>query len=117
MPKLVHSRERSFIEELDLKECKWLIGRRPECDIRLDDETVSGKHALLTVAPSAYMEGLLDVHIEDQGSTNGTLVNDKKIKRHMLKHGEAFIIGSHEFALVDEATRGFETTTVILPDS
>jgi len=35
----------------------------------------------------------------------------------MMKHGEVANIGSHEFALVDEGTRGFETTTVILPDS
>jgi len=116
MPKLVHSREGQFLEDIPLKEGCWLIGRRPECDIRVDDETVSGKHAKITVAPSAYMEGLLDVHIEDQGSTNGTTVNGKVIKRHMLKHGEVAKVGSHEFSLVDEATRGFETTTVILPD-
>ncbi len=116
MPKLVHSREGQFLEDIPLEEGSWLIGRRPECDIRVDDETVSGKHAKVTVAPSAYMEGLLDVHVEDQGSTNGTTVNGKAIKRHMLKHGEVVKVGSHEFALVDEETRGFETTTVILPD-
>ena len=116
MPKLVHSREGQFLEEINLTEGSWVIGRRPECDIRVDDETVSGKHAKITVAASAYMEGLLDVHIEDLGSTNGTTVNGKVIKRHMLKHGEVAKLGSHEFALVDETTRGFETTTVILPD-
>jgi len=116
MPKLVHTRDGQFLEDIPLHQGSLLIGRRPECDIRLDDETVSGKHAKVTVAPSAYMEGLLDVHIEDQGSTNGTLVNGKAIKRHMLKHGEVAKVGSHEFAMVDEATRGFETTTVILPE-
>ena len=116
MPKLVHSREGKFLEDINLEEGSWLIGRRPECDIRVDDDTVSGKHALLTVAGSVYMEGLLDVHIEDQGSTNGTTVNGKVIKRHMLKHGEVVKIGNHELAMVDESTRGFETTTVILPD-
>jgi pSer/pThr/pTyr-binding forkhead associated (FHA) protein len=116
MPKLVHTREGQFLEDINLEEGSWLIGRRPECDIRLDDDTVSGKHALLTVTGSVYMEGLLDVHIEDQGSTNGTMVGGKTIKRHMLKHGEVVKIGSHEFAMVDESTRGFETTTVVLPD-
>jgi pSer/pThr/pTyr-binding forkhead associated (FHA) protein len=116
MPKLVHTRDGQFLEDISLQEGSVLIGRRPDCDIRLDDETVSGHHAVVTVAPSAYMEGLLDVHVEDQGSTNGTTVNGKSIKRHMLKHGEVVKIGSHEFAMVDEATRGFETTTVILPD-
>lgn len=116
MPKLVHTRDGQFLEDIELQEGSWLIGRRPECDIRVDDETVSGKHALVTVAASVYMDGLLDVHIEDQGSTNGTTVNGKAIKRHMLKHGEVVKVGSHEFTLVDESTRGFETTTVILPD-
>jgi pSer/pThr/pTyr-binding forkhead associated (FHA) protein len=116
MPKLVHTRDGQFLEDIELQKGSWLIGRRPECDIRVDDETVSGKHALVTVDASVYMEGLLDVHIEDQGSTNGTTVNGKAIKRHMLKHGEVAKVGSHEFTLVDESTRGFETTTVILPD-
>lgn len=116
MPKLVHTREGQFLEDIPLEEGSILIGRRPDCDVRVDDDTVSGKHAMVTIAPSAYMEGLLDVHIEDQGSTNGTTVNGKAIKRHMFKHGEVAKIGSHEFAMVDEATRGFETTTVILPD-
>ena len=116
MPKLVHSRENQFLEEIDLQEGSWLVGRRPDCDIRVDDDTVSGKHALITVTASVYMDDLLDVHVEDQGSTNGTTVNGKAIKRHMLKHGETVKIGSHEFAMVDESTRGFETTTVVLPD-
>ena len=117
MPKLVHTREGKYVDEIDLKEGSWLIGRHPDSDICLNDATVSGKHALITVKPSAYMEGLLDVHIEDQGSTNGTTVNGRKIKRHLLKHDETAKIGGHEFTLVDEATRGFETTTVILPDN
>lgn len=118
MPKLVHTRDGHFLEEINLQEGSWLIGRRPECDIRVDDSTVSGKHALITVRPSAFMDDLLDVIIEDQGSTNGTIINGKKItKRHMMKHDEVAHIGSHEFTLVDEATRGFETTTVILPDA
>lgn len=117
MPKLVHTCDGAFLGEIDLKEGSWLIGRRPDCDIRVDDSTVSGSHALVRVKSSAYMEGLLDVHIEDQGSTNGTIVNGKKVKRHMMKHGEVAHVGSHEFTLVDEGTRGFETTTVILPDS
>ena len=116
MPKLVHTCDGTFLGECELEEGSWLIGRRPDCDIRVDDSTVSGKHAVITVNPSAYMEGLLDVHIEDQNSTNGTIVNGKKIKRHMMKHGEVVHIGSHEFTLIDEATRGFETTTVILPE-
>ena len=117
MPKLVHSRDGKFQQEWNLQPGNLLIGRHPDSDIRLDDTTVSGRHAMITVRPSAYMEGLLDVFIEDLNSTNGTLVNGKQINRHMFKHGEVAVIGGHEFAFIDEATRGFETTTVILPDA
>lgn len=116
MPKLVHTHHGKFVKNYDLVEGDLLIGRHPDSDIWVEDTTVSGKHALITVRPSAYMEGLLDVHIEDLDSTNGTLINGKRIKRHLMKHGEVAHIGEHEFAMVDEATRAFETTTVILPE-
>lgn len=108
MAKLVHSRDGQFLEDISLKEGSWLIGRHPECGIRVNDGTVSGKHAKITVSPSGCMEGLLNVHIEDQGSTNGTRVNGKVIKLHLLKHNEAAKIGSHEFVLVNEASRDFK---------
>jgi len=116
MSKLIHSQDGVMVEELSLAEGQLRIGRVPGSDIQLDDVTVSGEHALITVSPSVYMEGLLDVHIEDQGSTNGTIVNGRPSKRHMLKHGDIAKIGNHEFAFIDEETRGFETTAVILPE-
>ncbi|NOX76316.1 MAG: FHA domain-containing protein [Gammaproteobacteria bacterium] len=115
MPKLLHTRDGIFLGEITLEEGDWLIGRHPDCDIRVVDDTVSGRHALVSARSSAYMEGLLDVHVEDQGSTNGTLVNGRKITHHMLKHGEVVKIGGHDFTLIDEAIRAFEPTTVILP--
>lgn len=117
MPKLIHTRDGKFQREWILKPGNLLIGRHPDCNICVDDTTVSGRHAMITVRPSAYLEGLLDVFIEDTNSTNGTIVNGKKVSRHMLKHGEVAHLGGHDFTFIDEATRGFETTTVILPDA
>jgi len=118
MPKLVHTRDGRFVAEHDLQPGTLDIGRAADCDLALDDDTVSGHHARITVRDSAYMEGLLDVLVEDLGSSNGTYVNDKRLgKRHMLKHDEAVRIGSHTFTLIDEATRALETTTIILPEN
>ena len=116
MPKLVHSRDGKVIKEYDLKPGVAQVGRRPDCEIRLDDVTASGHHAQVITRPSQYMDGLFDVHIEDKGSTNGTYVNGKRIKRYLMKHGDIAKIGQDEFALVDEQNRAFERTEVILPE-
>lgn len=117
MAKIIHTREGRPFQEYTLKVGTLTVGRRPDSDIQLlDDVTVSGNHAKIYVANNEYMVGLLDVVIEDQGSTNGTLLNDKKIKKHKWKHGELIKIGSHEFTLIDEQTRAFEETSITLPD-
>jgi pSer/pThr/pTyr-binding forkhead associated (FHA) protein len=117
MAKIIHTREGRPYKEYALKAGTLTVGRRPDCNIQLlDDVTVSGNHAKIFIAPSEYMVGLLDIIIEDQGSTNGTLFNDKAIKKHRWKHGELIKIGSHEFTLIDEHTRAFEQTNISLPD-
>ena len=116
MPKLIHTRDGIVIEEYHLDEGTMTIGRRPDSDICIDDLSVSGKHATVSVKANQYMDGLKDVFIEDADSTNGTKVNGRRIKKHLFKHGEVAQIGTHELTLVDEGTRAFETTQVLLPD-
>lgn len=49
-----------------------LIGRAPECELILDDDYVSTKHARITRTATGYQ-------VEDLGSTNGSLVNNQRI--------------------------------------
>lgn len=116
MTKLVHSNDGKRVKEYTLKPGITKIGRRPDCEIRIDDTTISGYHFQIIVRPNEYMKGLNDIHIEDSGSTNGILVNGKRVTRRLFKHGEIAVVGSHEFTLVDEGTRAFETTEIILPE-
>lgn len=116
MLKLIHSRDGTVLNEYKLKQGSYVIGRRPECDIRIDDSTVSGLHAEIIVRPSEFMEGTLEVIIEDKGSTNGTSVNNHKIRKHLLKHDEVVRIGQHDLKLVDINAGAFETTRFVLPD-
>lgn len=116
MPKLIHSYSGSQLKEYPLEEGELHIGRKPGNDICLDDLTVSGSHALLTISPNDYMEGLVDIHIEDLGSTNGTQVNGRPVRRQFLKHGDVVTIGTHEFTFIDENTLRFEETRIYLPD-
>ena len=49
-----------------------LIGRSPDCQLVLDDDYVSTRHAQITRTASGYQ-------VEDLGSTNGSLVNNQRV--------------------------------------
>lgn len=65
---------------------KQTLGRQPACDFVLIDEQVSRRHCQL----EEKQEKIL---ITDLGSSNGTLVNGKKIERCFLNPGERFQVG------------------------
>ncbi|MGE3610798.1 MAG: FHA domain-containing protein [Bacteriovoracaceae bacterium] len=68
-------------KEFILNEGENIIGRAAECDIELSVEGVSKKHLRVTVnGNSAFAE--------DLGSSNGTLVNGKVIKKVTIKDGD-----------------------------
>lgn len=72
----------------------FTIGRRATNTISLDDERASGSHAQIT------REGSLWV-LTDLGSTNGTLMGGRKIRREILEHGVSFTIGKTTFQFMD----------------
>lgn len=69
---------------------RLVIGRDSSCDLVVVDDAVSRRHA--TIEPTD--EGFV---IADNGSTNGTFVNDARIERHVLEAGDRFRIGGHIF--------------------
>ena len=56
------------------------IGRSPECEIFLDDVTVSRNHAVLVERDGKFT-------VEDQGSLNGTFVNRRRIDSGAARGG------------------------------
>jgi FHA domain/zinc-ribbon domain len=70
------------------------IGRSPDCNIFLDDVTVSRKHAVLI-----EREG--EILIEDLGSLNGTFVNRKRIdSATRLQSGDEVQIGKYRLSFI-----------------
>jgi pSer/pThr/pTyr-binding forkhead associated (FHA) protein len=69
------------------------IGRSPDCDIFLDDVTVSRKHAVLVAEGGTF-------RIEDQGSLNGTFVNRKRIESAELENGDEVQVGKYRLTFL-----------------
>jgi chromosome segregation ATPase len=69
------------------------IGRATGCEVQIDSTSVSRHHALVLVGPR-------DCIIEDLNSTNGVLVNGRKVTRQMLSDGDAVTIGEIHFRYV-----------------
>jgi hypothetical protein len=63
-----------------------VLGRGTEADIRLPDTGVSRKHADVQLHGGT-------VTVEDLGSTNGTLVNGRRVGRQELADGDVIRIG------------------------
>ena len=71
------------------------IGRSPDCDIFLDDVTVSRQHAILRRNGSQFL-------IEDQGSLNGTFVNRRRIESAELADGDELQIGKYRLTFLQK---------------
>jgi pSer/pThr/pTyr-binding forkhead associated (FHA) protein len=67
------------------------LGRHPDSEISLDDITVSRRHADIARTPDGYV-------VSDAGSLNGTYVNQERVDRVVLRHGDELQIG--KFRLV-----------------
>jgi pSer/pThr/pTyr-binding forkhead associated (FHA) protein len=65
-----------------------LIGRNPTTDITLLDEGISREHALIL-----YDEDADEYSIEDLQSTNGTMVNGKRVRSAPISDGDELQIG------------------------
>ena len=78
--------------EFPLPKKKVIIGRRPDCDLRIPTSDVSRRHC--EIGPG---EKRSDLVVRDLGSSNGTFVNDKRIAETKLHPGDRLMIGPITF--------------------
>jgi len=84
-------------DPIPLKKDELIIGRRPNCDIRLDFENVSGKHCVLKFIRGTW-------HVRDLNSTNGTTVDGLRISsEHGLLPDNELGVAGHFFRLEYDA--------------
>jgi len=70
-----------------------LIGRSPECDVFLDDVTVSRRHAELSRDGNVFT-------IRDLGSLNGTFVNRRRIESSVLEDDDEVQVGKYRMTFL-----------------
>ncbi|OGI41677.1 MAG: hypothetical protein A2150_03005 [Candidatus Muproteobacteria bacterium RBG_16_64_11] len=113
MGKLIIKFNDVVIDQIMLQQGDMHIGRQPGSDIFLDNLAVSGTHAsIFTVGDDSF--------IQDQNSTNGTLINNKRINKHHLRNGDMITIGSHTLIYVNEsavtAVPDLAKTVIVRPE-
>ena len=85
-----------------LTQSKYEIGRSPQCDISLPDDSLSTKHAQLSQQGSGWL-------LRDLGSTNGSKVNGKAVKEALLQHSDAIHLGEVVLSFKQQATSAGQT--------
>jgi pSer/pThr/pTyr-binding forkhead associated (FHA) protein len=69
------------------------VGRSPDCDIFLDDVTVSRRHAVVVEQTGRFV-------IEDEGSLNGTFLNRRRIESAELTDDDELQIGKYRLVFL-----------------
>src|SRR6202795_2475961 len=75
---------------IDITKDLVVVGRKEECDVRLDHKSVSKMHCVIVKT-----DGLL--LLRDLGSTNGTRVNGQRIRRAALLPNDQVSIAGYKF--------------------
>ncbi|HXV35013.1 MAG TPA: FHA domain-containing protein [Gaiellaceae bacterium] len=70
------------------------LGRGPECEVFLDDVTVSRRHSVITRAPDGFT-------LHDEGSLNGTYVNRRRVESAKLEDGDEVQIGKYKLTFLE----------------
>lgn len=87
------------------------FGRTLDNQIQIDDLAVSNEHA--RVIGEAGADGQKVYFLEDLGSTNGSFINEKKVKKQQLHHKDNLRIGWNIFTFIDENEVNLEKTSKI----
>lgn len=102
MAKLQFSLEDKQLAEYAIDKERMTIGRRPSCDVHIDNMAISGQHALIVTIGN-------DSFLEDLDSTNGTKVNGKPIKKYVLTHGDVIELGKYQLTYINEKQPSLES--------
>jgi pSer/pThr/pTyr-binding forkhead associated (FHA) protein len=95
----------------ELSEQPLTIGRHPSNIVHINDEAISGRHAVIEMEPNKHFANHKEYWLEDLDSTNGTYVNGKRVfVRVRLHHNDIIRLAWSQFKFIDEQDLGLEKT-------
>lgn len=97
--------------KFDIGETALSFGRTTDNQIQIDDLAVSNEHAQIICETSSNDDKVY--FLEDLGSTNGSFINETKIKKQQLHHKDTLRIGWNIFTFIDENEVDLEKTSKI----
>ena len=81
-------------ETFALEQDRTSLGRGPDCEVFLDDVTVSRRHSVITRGPDGFT-------LHDEGSLNGTYVNRRRVESAKLEDGDEVQIGKYKLTFLE----------------
>lgn len=81
-----------------------VVGRDAECDLRIESDLLSRRHAELTIEEDR-------LKVVDLDSTNGTYLNDERIQSAVARPGDALRFDQHAFVVVGPTPTSFGRQT------
>jgi pSer/pThr/pTyr-binding forkhead associated (FHA) protein len=103
------------VSRFELDTAEITVGRHPDNTIYIDDIAVSGQHAMISVEKNKYLNGAVDMYLEDKGSTNGSFINGRPVKgRQRIANNDVLRFAWNEFKLIDTSENSMESTAHIL---
>ena len=91
---------------LELTKDLTLVGRKEDCDLRLDHKSVSKQHCVLVKSDGVLL-------VRDLGSTNGTRVNGQRIRRAALLPNDQLTIANLHYRIL---LGGADASAAAAPD-
>ena len=95
MFKLILEFQDTVVDDYIFHKIPVTIGRRDDNDVVIDNMAVSGHHAVIEAEDPNYFV------LVDLDSLNGTFLNERKIGRERVFHGDTIIVGKHRLRLED----------------
>src|SRR5437773_5530077 len=77
-------------DTIDISRDLTLVGRKEDCDLRLDHKSVSKLHCVIVKSDGMLL-------LRDLGSTNGTRVNGQRIRRAALLPNDTVAIANLKY--------------------